>query len=73
MTMKVPMVSCIRKRLAGEMFFSCPGNTDECTYMPEHIWNVTCVDPYAEEFLGSEAFCQAACSNDDECNFFWGQ
>lgn len=50
---------------------SCPGNTDECTYMPEHIWNVTCVDPYAEEFLGSEAFCQAACSNDDECNFFW--
>ena len=50
---------------------SCPGNTEECTYTPEHIWNVTCADPYAEEFLGSEALCQAACSNDDECNFFW--
>ena len=50
---------------------SCAGSPASCTYVPEHVWNVTCANAYSEEFLGNEASCLQACSEQSQCNFFW--
>ena len=47
------------------------GSSGSCSYVPEHIWNVTCADSYSESFEGNEALCLASCSEDSRCNFFW--